>query len=219
MIEAIQAWIVAALIVTLRRQSHGMRGPFRIEGYAIVCSDGAIADATGFMPDSLKLEADQRFFAKALDGAAIVVHGRISHEGQPNSPKRRRLTLTRRVKALAPDPNNANARFWNPAGASLEEACAAVGCPAGGVAVLGGPQVYGHFLAIGYDRFYLSRAHRVSLRGGLPVFPQGRLGLSPEKVLSTAGLKASKARRLGEDVSLVEWTPIGPPAFTSPPPY
>ena len=79
-----------------------MRGPFRIEGYAIVCSDGAIADATGFMPDSLKLEADQRFFAKALDGAAVVVHGRMSHEGQPNSPKRRRLILTRRVKALAP---------------------------------------------------------------------------------------------------------------------
>ncbi len=104
-----------------------MRGPFRIEGYAIVCSDGAIADATGFMPDSLKLEADQRFFVKALGGAAVVVHGRMSHEGQPNSPKRRRLILTRRVKALAPDPNNANARFWNPAGASLEEACAAVG--------------------------------------------------------------------------------------------
>jgi hypothetical protein len=51
-----------------------------------------------------------------LDGAAVVVHGRMSHEGQPNSPKRRRLILTRRVKALTPDPNNANARFWNPAG-------------------------------------------------------------------------------------------------------
>jgi hypothetical protein len=196
-----------------------MRGPFRIEGYVIVCADGAIADATGFMPDSLKLEADQRFFAKALDGAAVVVHGRMSHECQPNSPKRRRLVLTRRVKALALDPNNANARFWNPAGASLEEACVAVGCHAGGVAVLGGPQAYSHFLAIGYDRFYLSLAHRVRLRGGLPVFPQGRLGLSPENVLSTAGLKASKTQRLGEDVSLVEWTPDGQSAFASPPPY
>ena len=117
------------------------------------------------------------------------------------------MILTRRVKALAPDPNNANARFWNPAGASLEDACAAVGCHAGGVAVLGGPHVYSYFLAFGYDRFYLSRAHRVRLRGGLPVFPQGRLGRSPEKVLSTAGLKASEIRHLGEDVSLVEWTP------------
>ena len=96
-----------------------MRGPFRIEGYAIACLDGTIADATGLMPDSLKLEADQRFFEKALDRAAVVVHGRMSHEGQPNSAKRRRLILTRRVKALAHDPDNANARFWNPAGASL----------------------------------------------------------------------------------------------------
>ncbi len=124
------------------------------------------------------------------------------------------MILTRRVKALVPDANNA---FWNPAGASLEEACAAVGCRAGGVAVLGGPQAYSYFLEIGYDSFYLGRAHRVRLPGGLPVFPQGWLGRSPEKVLSTAGLKASKTRRLSEDVSLVEWTPNGLPAFASPP--
>jgi len=62
-----------------------MRGPFRIEGYAIACLDGAIADATGLMPDSLKLEADQRFFEEVLDGAAVVVHGRMSHEGQPRA--------------------------------------------------------------------------------------------------------------------------------------
>jgi hypothetical protein len=186
-----------------------MRGPFRIEGYAIACLDGAIADATGLMPDSLKLEADQRFFEKVLDRAAVVVHGRMSHEGQPNSPKRRRLLLTRRVKALAPDPDNANARLWNPAGASLEEACAAVGCCAGRVAVLGGPEAYSHFLEIGYDSFYLSRADQVRLRGGMPVFPRGRLGGSPEKVLSGAGLKAGKTLRIGNDVSLVEWTPQG----------
>ena len=41
-----------------------MRGPFRIEGYAIASADGMIADATGFMPDSLKIEADQRFYAR-----------------------------------------------------------------------------------------------------------------------------------------------------------
>ena len=186
---------------------HVMRRPFRIEGYAITCLDGAIVDATGLMPDSLKLEADQRFFEKALDRAAVVVRGRMSHEGQPNSPKRRRLILTRRVNALAPDPDNANAKFWNPAGASLEEACAAVGCRAGRVAVLGGPEAYSHFLKIGYDSFYLSRAHRLRLRGGLPVFPQGRLGRSPEKFLSGAGLKAGKTQCRGEDVSLVEWIP------------
>jgi len=185
-----------------------MRGPFRIEGYAIACLNGALADATGLMPDSLKLEADQRFFEQALDRAAAVVHGRMSHEGQPNSPKRRRLILTRRVDALAPDPDNANAKFWNPAGASLEEACAAVGCRAGRIAVLGGPEAYSHFLKIGYDSFYLSRAHRVRLRVACRV-PQGRLGRSPEKVLSGAGLKAGKTQCLGDDVSLVEWTPQG----------
>jgi hypothetical protein len=39
-----------------------------------VCSDGAIADATGFMPDSLKLEADQRFFAKGVRRNAGFLH-------------------------------------------------------------------------------------------------------------------------------------------------
>jgi dihydrofolate reductase len=182
-----------------------MRKPFRIEGYAITCLNGAIADATGAMPDALKLEADQDFFEKALDGAAIVVHGRTSHEGQPNSPQRRRLVLTRRVKALAPNPNNTNARFWNPSGASLEAACAAVGCRAGRIAVLGGPEVYNHFLEIGYDSFYLSCADKVRLLGGLTMFPPGRLSRSPEKVLAGAGLKAGKSQRLGNDVSLVEW--------------
>lgn len=182
-----------------------MQGSFRIEGYAIACLDGAIADATGLMPDSLKLEADQRFFEKALDGAAVVVHGRMSHEGQPNSSKRRRLLLTRAIRALARDPNNANARLWNPAGASLEEACAAVGCRGGRVAVLGGPEAYSQFLEIGYDSFYLSRAERVRLPGGLPIFRRGRRGGSPEKVLASAGLWACKPQRLGKDVSLVEW--------------
>ena len=181
-----------------------MRRPFRVEGYAIACLNGAIADATGAMPDSLKLEADQDFLEKALEWATVVVHGRMSHEGQPNSPKRRRLVLTRRVKALGPDPDNANARLWNPAGASLEAACAAVGCRAGRVAVLGGPEAYSHFLEIGYDSFYLSCADKVRLRGGLPVFPRGRLG-SPEKVLAGAGLEPGKSQRLGNDVSLVEW--------------
>jgi dihydrofolate reductase len=193
-----------------------MRRPFRIEGYAIASADGMIADASGLMPDSLKLEADQRFFEDALDGAAIVVHGRMSHEGQPNSPRRKRLVLTRRIAGLAPDPDNANARFWNPSGVSLEEACAAVGCRGGRVAVLGGPEAYSHFLEIGYDHFYLSRAHKVRLPGGLPVFPQGRLGRPLEKVLSGAGVKAGEARHLDGDVSLVEWTRQAPRARLSP---
>jgi dihydrofolate reductase len=184
-----------------------MRGPFRIVAYVIASADGMIADETGVHPNSLKLEADQRFFEKGLDRAAVVAHGRMSHEGQPNSAKRRRLILTRKVAGLAPDPDNANARFWNPAGASLEQACTAVGCHLGTVAVIGGPDVYSYFLKLGYDDFYLSRADKVRLPGGLPLFGQGRLGRSPEEILAGAGLKPGKTQRLDDEVSLVEWTP------------
>jgi dihydrofolate reductase len=181
-----------------------MRKRFRIKGYAIASADGMIADSTGLMPDALKLGADQRFFEAALDGAAVVVHGRMSHEGQANSPRRRRLTLTRQIASLARDPDNPNARFWNPAGASLEEACGEVGCRAGTIAVLGGPEVYSLFLPIGYDNFYLSRAVKVLLPGGMPVFSEGRLGHSVEQVLSASGLKPAPTRQLDDEVALIE---------------
>lgn len=188
-----------------------MRGPFRIVAYAIASADGMIADETGSMPKSLNLEADQRFFEEALDHAAVVVHGRLSQEDQPNSPKRRRLILTRKVADLARDPHNANARLWNPAGASLEEACASVGCLSGTLAVLGGPIVYSCFLKIGYDDFYLSGAPKVKLPGGVPVFAECRLGKTPEEVLVSAGLKPGPTQWLDEDVTLVEWTPQSSP--------
>jgi len=62
--------------------------------------------AVAFAPLALRIVAE-----KALDGAAVVVHGRMSHEGQPNSPKRRRLLLTRAIKALARHSNDANTRL------------------------------------------------------------------------------------------------------------
>jgi len=165
-----------------------------------------IADETGAMPKSLDLEADQRFFEKGLDHAAVLAHGRMSQENQPNSPKRSRLILTRKVAGLAPDPENPNARLWNPAGASLEEACASVGCLSGTLAALGGPEVYSFFLKIGYDDFYLSLANKVRVPGGVPLFGRGRLS-SPEEIMSAAGLKAGPIQRLDDEVSLVEWTP------------
>ena len=184
-----------------------MRGPFRLEAYAIASADGMLADATGLMPNSLKLEADQRFFEQALDKVDLVAHGRMSYEGQPNSPKRRRLILTRKVAGVAPDPDNPNARLWNPNGASLEEACAAVGCTSGTIGVIGGPDVYSLFLPWGYDDFYLCRAAAVRLPGGVPVFAEGRNGATPEEVLSGAGLKPGPVQDLGPGVTLVEWTP------------
>ncbi len=186
-----------------------MRGPFRIEAYAIASADGMIANSTGRMPTSLELEADRRNFEQGLDRASVLAHGRKSHEGQPKSPYRRRLILTRRIPSLALVPDNANARLWNPAGASLEQACAAVGCSAGTIVVIGGPEVYSFFLQIGYDDFRLSRAVKVRLPGGLPLFSEGRLGRTPEQVLSGAGLKAGPTQWLDADVTLVEWTPSG----------
>ncbi len=184
-----------------------MHGPFRIVAYAIASADGMIADETGHMPKSLNLEADQWFFEKSLDHAAVVAHGRLSQEDQPNSPKRRRLVLTRKIAGLAPHPDNANARLWNPAGASLEEACASVGCFSGAVAVLGGPHVYSLFLKIGYDDFYLSGVPGVKLPGGVPVFAECRHGKTPEEVLSSTGHEPGPTQWLDDDVTLVEWRP------------
>jgi dihydrofolate reductase len=161
--------------------------PRRIEAYAIVSVDGMLANAAGIMPDALKLEADQRFFAHGLDGVDAVVHGRHSHERQPHSHLRRRLIVTRQIPALAADPSNDKARFWNPAGASFEEAWAALGVPDGSLAVIGGTDVFGLFLP-DYDVFHLTRAPGVQLPGGRPVFPQVPQQ-SPEQVLASHGLR------------------------------
>ena len=184
-----------------------MHGPFRIVAFAIASADGMIADDTGAMPKSLNLEADQRFFEKALDHAAVVAHGSLSQEDQPNSPKRRRLVLTRKIAGLAPHPDNANARLWNPAGASLEEACASVGCYSGTVAILGGPHVYSHFLKIGYDDFYLSGAPKVKLPGGVPVFAECHSDKTPAEVLASMGHEPGPTQWLDDEVTLVEWRP------------
>src|SRR5262245_59079145 len=93
----------------------------RFEGYVIVSGDGMLANAANVMPDELKFEGDKRFFTAALDRAALIVHGRNSHEGQPNSPKRKRIILTRKVAAVAPDPSHPKSLLWNPAGAPFEE--------------------------------------------------------------------------------------------------
>ena len=95
----------------------------RIEGYVIVSADGMLANAQGVMPDHLKFEGDKQFFNAALDRADLIVHGRNSFEGQPNSPRRKRIVLTRTIGGIAPDPSNPKATLWNPAGASFEAAC------------------------------------------------------------------------------------------------
>jgi dihydrofolate reductase len=177
-----------------------MIGAYRVEAYVIASADGMIADANRVQPASLQFEADRRQFESGLDHAAAVVNDRHSAEGQPNSMNRRRLIVTRQVASLALDPGNPNARLWNPAGASLEEACAALGLNAGTVVVIGGPQVYVLFLKLGYDCFHLSRAVNVRLPGGLSLF-----GGDPDAALKAAGLKASPPLLLEDGLTLTDW--------------
>src|SRR5277367_1668909 len=181
-----------------------MIGAFRIEAYVIASADGMIADASGVQPASLHFEADQRHFEEGLDQADVVVNGRRSQEGHANATRRRRLVLTRHVADLAPDPDNPKARLWNPAGASLEAACAALGLSSGTVAVIGGPQVFTLFLKLGYDCFHLSRAIRVRLPGGMPVFSSKRF-TDPDAALTAADLKASPTIWLDDGLTLTDW--------------
>jgi dihydrofolate reductase len=166
----------------------------RIDGYVIASADGMLANADRVMPVELKFEGDKRFFTAALDAADLIVHGRNSHEDQPNSPKRKRIILTRSVGAVAPDPCNPRATLWNPAGAPFETACEGAGVRAGTIAVIGGRDVFGMFMDR-YDTFWLSLAPRVKLPGGEPCFP-GVPQHSPQKILAGHGLTAGEAEIL-----------------------
>jgi dihydrofolate reductase len=182
-----------------------MPHPDRIEGYAIVSEDGMIADAARIMPDSLIFEADKHFFERGLDAVDVVVHGRHSHEQQPHSASRLRLVVTHRVETVAPDSSNEKALFWNPAGASLEDALEALGKPGGSVGVVGGTDVFGLFLGR-YDVFHLSRAPDAHIPGGRPVFP-GVPALTPEEVLASYGMVPGECQVLDEDkrLTVVSW--------------
>ncbi|WP_291687178.1 dihydrofolate reductase [Bradyrhizobium sp.] len=176
-----------------------------IDGYVIVSADGMLANAARVMPDELKFEGDKQFFTAALDRADLIVHGRNSYEDQPNSPRRKRIIVTRSIAAIAPDPSNSKATLWNPAGASFEAACDFAGVPSGTVAIIGGPEIFAMFLDR-YDTFWLSQAPRVRLPGGEPCFP-GVPAQSPQQILEAHGLKAGDGQILdsGEDVSVTPW--------------
>src|SRR5262249_974041 len=179
--------------------------PRRIEGYAIVSREGMICTADRVFPPELKIEADQRFFHEGVHHAAAVANGRHSAEGGAGAAERPRLVLTRRIAALAPHPANPTAGWWNPAGASLEGAWEALGV-AGTLAVVGGTDVFGLFLTIGYDDFFLSRAP-ASVPHGRPVFP-GVPAQSPEALLAAHGLVKRSERMLDEaaQVTLTQWS-------------
>ena len=183
-----------------------MLGPRRVEGFVIVSSDGMIAQADGAMPLAIRNDADQEFFQAALDRVAVVVHGRHSHEGGPRAAARKRIILTRRTAAIAPDPDHPHSVLWNPAGAPLKAAIAALGAGDGTIAIIGGTEVFSMFLPR-YDAFHLSRAARAEIPGGLPVFEGVGPYATPEDVLARHGLKPGSPRVLdaAAGVTLVTW--------------
>jgi hypothetical protein len=177
----------------------------RIDGYVIVSADGMLANAAHVMPDELRFEGDKQFFTAGLDRADLIVHGRRSYEDQPNSPRRKRIIVTRSIAAVAPDPSNPKATLWNPAGAAFEAACDHAGVHSGTAAVIGGPDVFGMFMDR-YDTFWLSQAPRVRLPDGEPCFP-GVPERSPQAVLAAHGLKAGETQILdaAAGVSVTPW--------------
>jgi hypothetical protein len=176
-----------------------------IEGFVIVSADGMLANSAHVMPDELKFEGDKQFFTAGLDRADLLVHGRNSYEDQPNSPRRKRLFVTRTVGAIAPDPSNPKATLWNPAGAAFEAACEQAGINSGTVAVIGGPGIFGMFLDR-YDTFWLSQAPKVRVPGGEGCFP-GVPERSPQDILAAHSLHAGKPQILApsEGVSVTPW--------------
>ena len=178
---------------------------FSFEGYVIVSADGMLADASHVMPDSLKFDGDKRFFEQALDRAALIVHGRHSQEQQQNSPKRKRLIITRKIKALTVDPEMPNATLWNPGHASFEDACAFAGVASGVVAIIGGPVVFDMFMDR-YDTFWLSEAPHVRLPGGEGCFV-GVPERTPQEVLVSHGMSPGTPYVLdaAHDVTVTPW--------------
>jgi len=184
-----------------------MTEPRSIEGFAIVSADGMLADANRVIPQGMIVPADQEFFHGSLANAALVVHGRHSHEGGPHAHERHRLVVTSRVSSLAPNPTYPKSLLWNPNGASLHEAWSELGAPTGPCAVIGGGAVYDLFLDIGYDAFHLSCAPNVRLPGGRPMFGDILRGRTPEEILASHGLVPGPVRLLDRSsgATLTTW--------------
>jgi dihydrofolate reductase len=134
-----------------------------------------------------------------------MVHGRNSQEQHRNSPSRRRVIATRRIADVAPDPSNAKAVLWNPAGAPLQRAVDVLGLPNARIAIIGGTDVFGLFLPL-YDEFHLTTAGGIHLPGGRPVFP-GIPPRTPEELLGQNGMKERDRQVLdaANHLSLSTW--------------
>lgn len=181
----------------------------RIEGYAVISKEGMIATSDGSFPDAIKIPADHEFYQSSIDRASAVANGAHSAEGGQREQERRRLRLTRRVNRLMPDPKNPKALLWNPATASFDEAWQTLRIEGGVLAVVGGTDVFGLFLGIGYDAFFLTRT-AASVPRGRPVFPGvGRDGVKPEDIMKKHGLVLKRTEMLdaATNTYVEEWGP------------
>jgi dihydrofolate reductase len=180
----------------------------RIEGYAVISRQGMIATADGKFPDAIKIPADHKFYQDSVDRASAVANGRHSAEGGPKEKLRRRLLLTRRVDRLMPDPDNPRTILWNPGSTPFDEAWARLGIEDGVLAVVGGTDVFGLFLTIGYDTFHLSRTD-ASVPHGRPVFPGGGTVTTAEEAMMQAGLILGETRLLdpATNTRVEAWVP------------
>lgn len=184
----------------------------RIAGYVIVSREGAYATADGHYPDALKIEADQIFYRDALRSADAIANGRHSAERDPQTEAKKRLTATRSIAGLAPDPKRPSGLLWNPAGADFDDACRRLGLtPNSTMAVVGGAELFATFLAIGYDTFFLTVCRTASVPDGRKTFPEmePRPDLTPQAVLTHHGyrLHAQRMLDLATDTVLEEWQP------------
>lgn len=168
-----------------------------IIGHAVVSADGRIADRRRQMPAALRNDRDWQRFQTALDGAALVVLGRLGHEAHPN-PGRRRLVLTSRVERLAQVDELVT--LWNPAGMDFGDAVAELGIVDGVVAVTGGQQVFDHFLRR-FTQFHLVTIDAALIPDGVPCFSDGW----PDEVLARAGLRVAERELLDPGVRLEVW--------------
>jgi len=181
----------------------------RIEGYAVISQEGMIATSDGLFPEEIKNPADHAFYMDAVARASAVANGAHSAEGGPNEKHRKRLRLTRKVTRLMPDPKNANVTLWNPATVPFDEAWGHLRIDGGSLAVVGGTDVFGLFLGIGYDAFFLTWTQG-SVPNGRPVFPGvGTDGKTPAEVMGTFDLVLRDKRMLDRESTtyVEEWGP------------
>jgi dihydrofolate reductase len=168
-----------------------------IVGHAIVSADGRIADRHHQMPPELRSDADWTRFQAALDGAALVVLGRLGHEAHPN-PGRRRIVVTSRVEQL--EQVDRLVTLWNPAGVDIVDVAAELGVANGTIAVTGGQSVFDLFLRR-FTRFDLVIVDGVLIPDGVPCFSGGW----PDDMLAGAGLRVTGKQDLEPNVRLQVW--------------